>query len=361
MKDRNAFSLVLRITLVVLFLLSSVTVVYAEASNQIDDKETQEELPPTYVSACEEMIATQAAGTIYETEVNDSRDAADVTFNDYDNYGKISSANDVDWWAVSFNFSGYANFWLGSIPADCDYDMKLYASDGSLLTSSTKPGNTSELIEKYWVTEGSYYFIRIHSYSGYSTSSYYKFRAKNYAYSQYAGFTNSGANKGISATITTPSALPNVADSGESAWVSTSTDSNGAWIQTGIRYYAMHSSSFRSYTESYQNGGYTLSQVGTQSLSTSVTYKVEFSSADRKWHAYISGVDKVSSTLATTNMGVQCNAEMHKKLIQLGPFTFSNVQTKSASGIWASNTIYPTVPESYSVSGSASNFTVSGP
>lgn len=223
-----------------------------------------------------------------------------------------------------------------------------------------QPGNTNELIGEYWVTANRYYFIRINSYSGYSTSAYYKFRTKNYAYHQYVGFVNTGANKGITATITTPSGFPSVSDSGESAWVSTNIDSQGFWVQSGIRYYSGFSA-FQTYTEHYQNGAYRLSVAGIPPLNTSITYKVEFSSADRKWHAYISGVDKFSTALSTANMGVQCNAEIHKKQIQIGPFNFSNVQTKTASGIWTYNTIYPTASAPYSVSGNASNFTVSGP
>ena len=44
------------------------------------------------------MIANASAGTIYETESNNTHSTADVTYNDYDNYGKISSSSDIDWW-----------------------------------------------------------------------------------------------------------------------------------------------------------------------------------------------------------------------------------------------------------------------
>ena len=146
----------------------------------------------------------------------------------------------------------------------------------------------------------------------------------------YAGFNRGGSNKGVSATITLPSKLPNVSDSGESVWVSTSKDSNGEWVQTGARYYSTFTN-FKTYTEHYQSGVYKLTTVGVHALGASISYKVEYNSTDGKWHAYIAGVDKVSSALATINNGVQGNAETHKRNIEMGPFTFSNVKTKSKS------------------------------
>lgn len=102
------------------------------------------------------------------------------TYDDYDNYGTMSSASDVDWWKVSFSYSGIANFWLGNIPYGCDYDLRVYASDRTtLLLSSTNGGNDSELISLN-VTASSYYYIKVNAWSGYSTSNYYLLRAKSY-------------------------------------------------------------------------------------------------------------------------------------------------------------------------------------
>ena len=96
-------------------------------------------------------------------------------------------------------------------------------------------------------------------------------------------------------------------------------------------------------------------------LGAGIAYKVEYSSVDAKWHAYISGVDMVSSTLATVNNGVQGNAEVHKKNIEMGPFTFSNVMVKNSSGTWLNNTATLYANSPYSITGTATNFTVSGP
>ncbi len=69
---------------------------------------------------------------------------------------------------------------MGSIPVGCDYDLRLYASDGStLLGSSLNGGNMSELIT-YQVSANVDYYLRINSWLGSSTTSQYLLRAKVY-------------------------------------------------------------------------------------------------------------------------------------------------------------------------------------
>ena len=124
-------------------------------------------------------LSLAAAGTILESENNGTYSSANRTYDDYDNYGAISSNSDVDWWVVSFPSAGNANFWLGNIPSGCDYDIELYASNGTTLLASSQNGsNTSELIT-YPISANTNYYIRIYSYSG-SSSSQYLFRTKNY-------------------------------------------------------------------------------------------------------------------------------------------------------------------------------------
>ncbi|GEM_PF-6569641 len=121
-----------------------------------------------------------AAGSKNEVEPNNAPSQADRTYNDYDNYGYISTSSDVDWWVVNFYYSGSANFFLGNIPIGCDYDLRLYPADVSiLLGSSLKYGNASELIT-YEVAANTDYYIRINSSSGSSTNSPYLFRTKVY-------------------------------------------------------------------------------------------------------------------------------------------------------------------------------------
>lgn len=121
------------------------------------------------------------SATRYESEPNDYYYNANITYDDDNMYGTMSSTVDNDWYRVSFPSNGKANFYLGSIPAGCDYDLFLYDSDGAtLLTGSSAGGNADELISQYTVIANKIYYIKVKSYTGSSTSSYYQFRAKNY-------------------------------------------------------------------------------------------------------------------------------------------------------------------------------------
>ena len=122
---------------------------------------------------------TRAAGTKTEIESNNNYSSATRTYDDYDNRGALTTNTDVDWWVVSFISSGTAQFWLGNIPENCDYDIDLYASNGTtLLMSSGNYGNTQELL-RCPVEAFTTYYIKIYSCGGYSTSQYL-FRTKNY-------------------------------------------------------------------------------------------------------------------------------------------------------------------------------------
>ena len=71
-------------------------------------------------------VSTRAVGTKTEIESNNNYSSATRTYDDYDNHGALTTNTDVDWWVVSFLNSGSANFWLGNIPANCDYELELY-------------------------------------------------------------------------------------------------------------------------------------------------------------------------------------------------------------------------------------------
>lgn len=118
-----------------------------------------------------------AAGTIYESENNDVRTAADRTYDDYDNFGMISHASDVDWWVFTANYTGFANFWLGSIPSGCDYDLYVYSADGTYIACSAKPSGTQEIV-RCRVVSGYTYYAKVVTKGGYSGSQY-KMRIKN--------------------------------------------------------------------------------------------------------------------------------------------------------------------------------------
>ena len=124
-------------------------------------------------------FSSQAADIFYESEPNDTSSTADWTSDDFNNLGAISTASDVDWWVTEFAVEGMANFYVGSIPAECNYDLYLYDATGTqLLASSKNTGSKNELIS-YHVLPDVQYRMKIVSVSGYS-SLYYLFRVKNY-------------------------------------------------------------------------------------------------------------------------------------------------------------------------------------
>jgi hypothetical protein len=124
---------------------------------------------------------TTFAATRYESESNNTYSTANAINDDDNAYGVISSSTDLDFYKVQFSSSGKANFYLGDIPSGCDYDLQLLDSNGTtVLSSSTNGGNTAELISQYQVSANKWYYLKVYSYSGSNTSSYYLLRAKNY-------------------------------------------------------------------------------------------------------------------------------------------------------------------------------------
>ncbi len=140
----------------------------------------------TYAGDITEAVKTsyfaansRAAGTVNESESNNTMATADVTYDDYDSFGTLGSSSDVDWWKVSFAISGTANFWLGNIPNGCNYDISVYSQAGMLLGESYNSGATAELVQ-IDVTAGTYYYIKVDSAAS-SSSSQYLLRVKWYA------------------------------------------------------------------------------------------------------------------------------------------------------------------------------------
>ena len=125
---------------------------------------------------------TRAVGLIYESESNNTQSTADITYDDYDNRGTITSSIDVDWWKVSFTQSGRANFWLGEIGPGGNYDISLYNALGWQIGRSANIGQTAELIQ-YDVLPNTYYYVKIESVLG-TSPVFYLFRAKNYPETQ---------------------------------------------------------------------------------------------------------------------------------------------------------------------------------
>lgn len=119
-----------------------------------------------------------AAGTIFESEGNNSVSSADWTYNDYDSYGSISYSNDVDYWKVTFSYEGMANFYLGNIPSGRDYDMDICDSTGTARWAvDLQFGNNHELVRLH-VKANTTYYVRIYSTKSHYSPSNYLFRVK---------------------------------------------------------------------------------------------------------------------------------------------------------------------------------------
>ncbi len=115
---------------------------------------------------------------VYESENNNTVTNADVTYDDYNNYGSLSSSTDVDWWTFTPTATGSANVWLGNIPSNCHYNLYLYEFDGETLIAQATQFTDDQLINAR-VYAGVTYTVKISSVSGYANSNYL-FRVKNY-------------------------------------------------------------------------------------------------------------------------------------------------------------------------------------
>lgn len=97
--------------------------------------------------------------SIYETESNNTTGTADLISSNKDVYGRIGSGTDKDYYKITFGSSGTANFWLGDIYKNCNYDLRVYNSIGGLLWSSTNAGQSQELISNKPVSASTYYVM----------------------------------------------------------------------------------------------------------------------------------------------------------------------------------------------------------
>lgn len=143
-----------------------------------------------------EDISIQSVGK-NEIEPNNTLDKAQAINQDDTIYGKISSTSDVDYYTVTMPAAGKANFWLGDIPNDCNYDLYVYSASGGLLFYSTTT-NSQELISNKPVGKNTKLYIKVISASGYSTSQNYRLRVKlnmdNYVFFCQKAVVNGGFN-----------------------------------------------------------------------------------------------------------------------------------------------------------------------
>ncbi|TCP65116.1 M4 family metallopeptidase [Baia soyae] len=107
-------------------------------------------------------------------ESNDTRATAYKISSGTTYNGKISSKTDEDWFQLTKTTSGTISVSLTNLPED--YDLYLYNSSGTLLTSSEEGGKTSESISYRGSARGTYY-VKVVGYNGKNSSSAYALKA----------------------------------------------------------------------------------------------------------------------------------------------------------------------------------------
>lgn len=120
---------------------------------------------------------------VNEREPNNSYGSATNYKNNDDMYGTISSASDVDYYKVDFGRDGKANFYLGNIPEDCNYDLKIYSQPVSggtpVLYRTLSTSKDYEQVQNLPVESNKVYYMQVYSQNKtYSSNSKYQVRAK---------------------------------------------------------------------------------------------------------------------------------------------------------------------------------------
>lgn len=222
------------------------------------------------------MYVNATTSDMYETESNNSYSTADTTYDDYNNYGSLTNG-DVDWWKITFDEEGFANFYLSDIPTGCDY--KLYVYPGSIYSDSVafsnKSGNADEWVKCHVIPDVVYY-IRVSRASGYS-SAQYKLRMKNYVYyngarifTTYYDYEDDGGN-------------PHTYDTRDADLCSTYIRNMGLTATTGlvnISASAKYQSMPSAHVNVYASHGYCGCMFTTSSLSSAVSHKAHYSFPD---------------------------------------------------------------------------------
>lgn len=149
-----------------------------------------------------------SAVDLNESESNNTCATADVTYDDYNNYGAISSTTDIDWWRFVPTKSGVINIWMGNIPAGRNYYLYFADSSGALVASSDNSSNSNESM-RVRVYAAHIYYLKVGSTSG-SSVSQYKLRVKLYDCLQSKVFVSNTSN--IDFTPTTSYVLPHLWD-----------------------------------------------------------------------------------------------------------------------------------------------------
>jgi hypothetical protein len=97
------------------------------------------------------------------------------TYPSWISYCDLATYKKSDYFYIVISTTNAINIYLTDIPTGTDYDLFLYTETGCVSNKSAaesrKPGSSPETISYSPPTTGRYY-IRVYSYSGYSTSPY---------------------------------------------------------------------------------------------------------------------------------------------------------------------------------------------
>lgn len=129
------------------------------------------------------QVTSTKSSSVWETENNGSFSTADTIQDDDNVYGYVSVAYDKDYYKITFDAEGFANFYLGSIPSGQDYDLYVYDENYNEITRSMNGSNADELIIGESVSADTVYYVKVQGYIDYHDSSdSYLLRVKNYSY-----------------------------------------------------------------------------------------------------------------------------------------------------------------------------------
>jgi hypothetical protein len=135
------------------------------------------------MSSTENTTAVVAAISANEGEPNNSYNQANTYIDDYDMYGTLYATSDADWFKMSWDLDGKANFYLGNIPGGCNYNLRIYyrtknTTSYPTLYQTLATSGTYEMVTGLPVSNEREYFMEVYTVSGYSVSAKYQLRAK---------------------------------------------------------------------------------------------------------------------------------------------------------------------------------------
>ena len=248
------------------------------------------------------------------------------------------------------------------------YSVNMTNKTRTALQSDDNSGQSNNFMIRANVSQNQVYLIEVDGKSA-TTGSYSLFVTSSNTEHSRAGFgCLTQTCTGISANLKTPTEYPYIrVGTGESCYLQASNNNNNinSYYKVGIKYTSSNPSKFIVYTENKINGANVQhNEITTHALNMQYPYKLEYSSSDSNWHAYVSGIDRGRVPMGQSQM-VFAMADCNNTSIAMGPFEFHNVQTKTASGGWVYNNsaaaLYHNNPYQITTINNNANFKAYGP